>query len=248
MTASSDPVGLQARCFKGPSIPIAKAWVSVGSLKPHSPSVGLQRRFLSSSVRPLGEIDAILPHFDQAILLGIFRLAQTFTSRLKLTGSNLSLSVRQFSDVILWTGVLREVKGLLHRQKGHRYPSDRPSWVAFPQTRTQPSSLRTCSYRSTTSKHDWRIRESIYEKRWSASHPLFWNKNYFQKKNSKKRREMGYSCFLLYTLRITGDRRIILIALMTGAWRGEVRDGGSWECMLLSIVQPCCAALVQRVL
>jgi hypothetical protein len=43
--------------------------VSVGSLRAHEPSSGLQRRFLSSKVAPFEVMDAMLPHFDQAIPL-----------------------------------------------------------------------------------------------------------------------------------------------------------------------------------
>jgi hypothetical protein len=70
MAASSEPVGLQHRCFKGPP---SKVWlnggVRVGSLRSQEPSRDEQRRFRNSNVAPPGVIDAMLPHLDQATAL-----------------------------------------------------------------------------------------------------------------------------------------------------------------------------------
>lgn len=70
ITANSEPVGLQHRCFKRPSsVEVVSGGIGVGSLRAQVPFSGLQRRFLSSNAAPLGVIDAILPHFDQAMPL-----------------------------------------------------------------------------------------------------------------------------------------------------------------------------------
>lgn len=70
MTANSEPVGPQHRCFKGPpSLLGLNGGVRVGSLRPQVPSRQEQRRFRSSNVAPPGVIDAMLPHLDHAMVL-----------------------------------------------------------------------------------------------------------------------------------------------------------------------------------
>lgn len=70
MTANSEPVGPQQICFKGPPSRFGvNGGVIYGSLKAQLPSSGLQRRFRNSKTEPSGVIDAILPHFDHAIVL-----------------------------------------------------------------------------------------------------------------------------------------------------------------------------------
>lgn len=70
MTASSEPVGLQHKCFKEPpSKPWLNGGVRVGSLRHQEPSREEQRSIRSSNVAPPGVMDAMLPHLDQAIAL-----------------------------------------------------------------------------------------------------------------------------------------------------------------------------------
>jgi hypothetical protein len=70
ITANSDPVGAQHKCFKGPPSGFCvNGGVFEGSLNTHSPFSGLQRRFRNSKASPSEETDATLPHFDQAIVL-----------------------------------------------------------------------------------------------------------------------------------------------------------------------------------
>lgn len=72
MTASSEPVGPQHRCFSGPpSMVWLNGGVRVGSPRLQVPSREEHRRFRSSSVLPPGVIEAMLPHFDQAIALRV---------------------------------------------------------------------------------------------------------------------------------------------------------------------------------
>lgn len=69
ITANSDPVGLQDRCFSGPPSMLPSGGVRVGSRRPQLPSRAEQRRFRNSKFAPPGVIDAMQPHFDQAIVL-----------------------------------------------------------------------------------------------------------------------------------------------------------------------------------
>jgi hypothetical protein len=70
ITARSEPVGPQERCFKGPpSKAVVKGGVTVASLKDQEPLSGWHLRFLNSNAAPLGVIEAIHPHLDQAIPL-----------------------------------------------------------------------------------------------------------------------------------------------------------------------------------
>lgn len=92
MTASSEPAGLQHRCFKGlASGVVLSGGIRVGSLKAQVPSWGEQRRFRNSMVVPFGAIDAILPHFDQAIALRRVSACRWYVHVRDLTGNTHSL-------------------------------------------------------------------------------------------------------------------------------------------------------------
>lgn len=70
MTAKSDPVGPQQRCFKRPPSRFAvNGAVGLGSLRPQEPVRGSQRKFLNSRAVPSVVKEAMLPHLPQAIAL-----------------------------------------------------------------------------------------------------------------------------------------------------------------------------------
>ena len=95
MTASSEPVGPQHKCFNGPpSMVWVNGGVGVGWLRAQEPSREEHRRFRSSSVLPPGVIEAMQPHFDQAIALRqVNRGAKPAGGQ--LTGSSHSPGARQ---------------------------------------------------------------------------------------------------------------------------------------------------------
>lgn len=128
ITAKSEPEGLHARCFSGhASTLIDDDGVMFGSLSDQSPSSGLQRRFLISRLRPSDEMEAMLPHFDQAILLNQFN-SVPFIERRKHTDNSHSLSAHRFSDATLSRAVSRlELTSQHHHQRDHRYPFVHPS-------------------------------------------------------------------------------------------------------------------------
>ena len=92
MTANSEPVGLQQTCFRGPPSKFAvSGGVLVGSLKSQVPFSGLQRRFRNSKTAPSGVIDAMLPHFDHAMVLDVSVRALMKPTGTRHTGNSHSL-------------------------------------------------------------------------------------------------------------------------------------------------------------
>ena len=68
ITAKSLPNGFQTRCFSGTSDSTSRGSGS-GSVSDQLPSAGSHRRFWRFRAVPLEDIEAILPHFDHAMLL-----------------------------------------------------------------------------------------------------------------------------------------------------------------------------------
>lgn len=122
ITASSEPVGPQQRCFKGPpSMLELNGGVGVGSLRAQVPSREEQRRFRSSIVAPPGAMDAMLPHLDQAIALRRVSYGARYGESY-LTGNTHYHGAHQCVDTALqWVGA-RELIKRLHLQRGRRYP------------------------------------------------------------------------------------------------------------------------------
>ena len=134
ITAKSEPVGLQERCFKGPpSKAEEKLGVTVGSLRAQVPFSGWQRRFRSSKAAPFEAIAAMLPHFDQAIPLSRVKNRGKDKVWMELTGNSRLLLARLIFGIALSRGASKVETGQSHHRKDPPYypcPSRPPSALA----------------------------------------------------------------------------------------------------------------------